>query len=864
MAQELVPRKTDVIAPDDVVVLLDGSVTNAMQAMHTSQRIHLLNFRLLSLRPSELDDSSRVTDKISRAISEIQSGGYDAMFTRAAAVHPSATTPIALRDQAISTLRRLGEDRGAVESLITDGKQAVQGAHDRGIKPTEDAHIQAFRDILNHNGELFPSSMDRILSSERIPFLFTTGTNPSTLERAGCLQKPSDLDQASLILLPGPLSKVSQSQGKSDLLTFSKMTLDSLEIPPLKILSNSELTSLPGTDFTKVKYYMERKRGEVKKYNKDGRTIYMFPTENEMVDARKSGKIISAVAPNLFHDALATLSETNYLLEAHHDEPERSKIRDRFDTNIQFRDAALELLTRKVESHLQGVRLPPPDLNKHPDESDREESRAPISADAAIARADKFARSQLPSHYRLRSLFQASPNHPIVLKLTDDNGHTAESTITTFEPDASRALDIKRQVQSHLIDIPGIVPYRGPMKEASYNVGLDELIPSAPCRERILPKYGEYRLKLAWTEPREEMSISLGLNYSADNQQEAERRAAFVHAQLEQAGQPSRQGICLPITKRDLIDGLRNHVVAQRGRWEELTHGRIDQFPASLRLPFAAKGHDQDSWLQIEAMKTDGNPNLTWVLPMHVIVNGQKLANASTHINLHVRDRAVAEERAIDTVNRALALMNNLPPLAQWAVNADHPDRLQNLSEAARSAAPHLLDTNRLTDIQNELRSLYQKDLTVQVIGKPQEHNGKVDFTVGIFRGVDHGLMEPVLEQRDTDTPPTAIQRRFSIPANEVEQIGRFEQAVNKTFREVIGEEYDPRSSRNFDREQLRKLKTPRSFKPDFAPMVLDDAIGSQLRAFQGIKPVDPSSYRVRSRRSNRGEQGQDAGIFGR
>jgi hypothetical protein len=238
---------------------------------------------------------------------------------------------------------------------------------------------------------------------------------------------------------------------------------------------------------------------------------------------------------------------------------------------------------------------------------------------------------------------------------------------------------------------------------------------------------------------------------------------------------------------------------------------------------------------------------------MHVIVDGQKLANATTHVNLHVRDRQAAEERAIATVNRAMELAGALPRHARWAVDPENPQRLQGLSEAARDAAPELLDTNRLKDIQNELRGHFKQDLRVGLTAPPHEASGQVKFALGVFRGGDNGLSEAVLQPAPGDGAPTPLERRFTIPAQYAVDIPRFEAAVNDTFRGVIGEEYDPRSARNYDPEQLRKIKTPRPFKPDFAPRVLDDAIGSRLPDFPNVTPDGPAPARDRPQRAPAG-----------
>ncbi len=837
MAPESRHLLSDVLAPDDVVVLLDNSVNTVLHSFRTPDPLHTFNFRLLSLRPDDLNNPTRVRDKLTSAISAIEAGAFDPMLSRAASIGTGDMSghrqrAAALRDEALHSLKHLLEDSHALNALMGAGRQVVDATHALGIHPTPDSALDNIRTFLADKRSPVTSSFDQIFAAERMPFLLWDDANRRVHEALpgfdGCLH-PTD---GAHIYVPADILDPARSERTIEPLAFNQILFDQLLTTRLGILSGSELEHLPGTDYNKVKYQIGRKRDEVKRHNKSApQHILMFADEATVARRRLNDRNAWLDVTDC-HDHASTIGQVHHLLTYYHDDACRTTIRGRFDHAVAFHDAAMRTLENRINARLQETRLPPPPRVALQND-EHVNSRSTLTPEAAIARADRFARDKLPSHYRLRSLFQSAPNHPVVIKLSDDRGQTESTTITTNQPDAGRALDVKRRVQAHLLDIPGIVPYRARQKEGGYTLGLDEFLPATQCQSRITPKYGEFRLKVSWAEPREELSISLGINYDAANQQEAERRAEFVRQRLAQAGITGRS--YLPITKRDVVDGLRDHVIAQGGRWEELTHGQIDHLPAALRFPFSGQGHDQDSWLQIDAMKTDGNPNLTWVLPLHVIVKGKRLANASTHVNLHVRDRQAAEVRAIDTVHRFMTLMSELPHHAQWSVDPDHADRLQTLSESARAASPHLLDTNRLTDIQNALRSPYQQDLTVRVIGSPHEEHGQLHFALGIFRGADNGLLEPVLEQPDRNRPPGAIQRRFSIPAHAVDRIPHFELAINKTFREIVHEEYDPRSNRNFDPENLRKLKTPRPFKPDYAPLEPTDKTHQLMRCLQAM-----------------------------
>lgn len=858
--------RSDVVGTDGVVLLMHGKIASVFESLEPEQNLFdSYNYSLVALRPSDLDDREKVRQKLMGALKAVVSGEFDPVFRKAAAVlGPDGHTPESIRRAAAQILAHHLGSPEELDEVILKFKAAVREAHHQGVSPSDDGKLDALRSYLESDRSPLTGSLDRYLAAERVPFVISSqgdGALQKSRRGGSSLRRPSDA--TAFVVVGGFQEDNAKARGQAGF-TLSHLITDELVTGKLKLSSNTELEHLPGIDFQKMKYQLGRKRKEIAQHNRNARLpIHMFPDEKmaAFVRANSSDRSARAMA-NELHDTACNLGESHHLLTHYTDAADRRKVRDRFDHVVQFHDAAMAHLDSKIEAHLAESLLPPlqlQDLQGSPAAGPQPADRTPLTADAAIARADGFARDKLPAHYRLRVLLQPTPDHPIIVNLADETGKPAILTIVTHEPDATKALDLKRRVQAHLLDMPGVAPYRGPMREGSYNVGQDEFIPSEPARSRVTPKYGEYRLKMNWERPREEIGVSLGLNYSADNREEAERRAEFVREQLDQARRAHPEGSHLPLTKRDLVDSLKAHVQSRGGPWHELTHGQIDHFPASLRFPFRGAG-DQESWLQVETLQTDGNPNYTWVLPLHIVVNGQRLSNASTHVNLHVRDRRAAEERAIDTVNRLMGQVRALPPGAGWAVDPASPNTLQSLSDAARDAAPQLLDTNRLKDIQNELRFPHKRDLSVRVARTPTQEHGRLRFALGLFRGGRHGLAEPVLENVGPETPPRHVERAFSVPATGVDDVRRLEAVVDRTFQATIEEEYDPRSARNYDREGMRKLKTPRPFKPDYAPKAMDDAIRTHLGDFPEIAPDSPHLLHARGRHRQAACR-QDAGF---
>lgn len=848
--------RSDVVGADGVVLLIHGKIASVFESLEPEQNLFdSYNYSLVALRPSDLDDREKVRQKLSDALKAVVSGDFDPIFRKAARVlGPDGHTPESIRLAAAQILAQHLGSPAELDEVILKFKAAVKEAHHLGVSPSDDGKLNALRSYLESDRSPLTASLDRYLAAERVPFIIY-GQGDGFLQKSrrggSSLRRPSDA--SAFVVVGGFQENDVKARGQAGF-TLSHLITDEFVTGKMKLSSNTELEHLPGVDFQKMKYQLGRKRKEIGPHNRNARLpVRMFPDEKTVAFVRANSPDTSARATaNELHDPACNLGEAHHLLTHYTDEADRRMIRDRFDHVVAFHDAAMTHLDRKIEAHLHESRLPPLQLAAlhasqaaDPPPADR----TPLTAEAAVARADRFARERLPAQYRLRVLLQPTPTHPIVLKLTNDEGHTAETVITTFEPDADRALDIKRRVQAHLLDIAGIAPYRGPMREGSYHVEQDEFIRAEPPRTTLAAKYGEHRLNMAWQRPREEMGLSLGLASSPANREEAEGRAEFVREQLEQARRDHPEHRFLPITRHDLSETLKAHVQSLGRPWHERMQAPIDQFPAALRFPFPGAGGDQKSWLHVDPLKTDGDPNYTWVLPIHIVVDGHRLSNASAQVNLHVRDRHTAERRAIETVNRMMEQVRDLPRAARWAVDPEHPDRLQSLSEAARDAAPHLLDTNRLTDIHNELRFPHKRELAVRLARPPTAENGMLSFTLGLFRGGDGDLSDPVHEKPGVDARPRLAERQFTIPASKADDIGRFREQVDRTFRSVIEEEYNPRSALNYDRERMGKLKPLRPFQPQFAPRMMNDAIRSHLGEFPDIVSESPMVARPRVRK---------------
>jgi hypothetical protein len=77
--------KNDVIGIDGIVVLLDGQVDSVLGSLYSDNLLRTLNYSLLVLRPSDLEDRNTVRNRLNESLNAIADGDYDAMFSRVAA-----------------------------------------------------------------------------------------------------------------------------------------------------------------------------------------------------------------------------------------------------------------------------------------------------------------------------------------------------------------------------------------------------------------------------------------------------------------------------------------------------------------------------------------------------------------------------------------------------------------------------------------------------------------------------------------------------------------------------------------------------------------------------------------------------------
>jgi hypothetical protein len=169
---------------------------------------------------------------------------------------------------------------------------------------------------------------------------------------------------------------------------------------------------------------------------------------------------------------------------------------------------------------------------------------------------------------------------------------------------------------------------------------------------------------------------------------------------------------------------------------------------------------------------------------------------------------------------------------ARWAL--DDNNALTRLSEAARAVSPDI-DVVRLSDILRDLPH-YKDDLAVRITQR-QENAGVTTFDLGIIRGANIGFNERVSEKVGSDPKPIAVSRRFKIKSTNAAEVN-FESAVNTTFQRYLQEEYRLRTNLTMESDGIPKRKASLAYQPKTAPLLLDDAIKTQIQRIENFPDI--------------------------
>jgi hypothetical protein len=453
------------------------------------------------------------------------------------------------------------------------------------------------------------------------------------------------------------------------------------------------------------------------------------------------------------------------------------------------------------------------------------------SLNELLAYVDVIAKDCLntePAYNALRCHLNLQPGHPVTISLTDKDEHTRSFMVTLNEPDLENAIKTKKEIQSHLLNTPGIIPYRKRFVGGEYIIGWEDPIPNSPPLEaKIVKSNGIYRLQMTFDEDGQKlaMGFSLGLQQQ-QNYKLAEQR---MHTVLDFLAEQRSLGQW--VTKGDAAAHLRTRV----NSWENAQRMEVDGFERNIFIPFPADG-SQTTKLRIGTMHMRGDPNPTWVLPIQLFPNNG--LPIGIDLPLHISDENVAQQRAAERINSLISELSNQPANAKWAV--DDINRLQRLTPAERSQT-HNVDAYGLRDIFNDLPH-YKDDLAVRIVEQKPQGN-KIIFKLGIIRGANVGLGERVREKEGRNPAPVEIARPFSVSASSPEVMLAFERSVNATFHKYIHEEYSTRTDASAEPDGIPKRKAPTAYNPKTAPLLLDDAVQTQLnieRNFPDVMPMEP------------------------
>jgi len=536
-----------------------------------------------------------------------------------------------------------------------------------------------------------------------------------------------------------------------------------------------------------------------------------------------------------------------------------------------------------VNAGAGGNNPPPPRTHIHSSGDDDE--KLPVSASQLIDDATAWIRRQLPDGYRRwRCYLEPNNAHTIILKLNQNNDTEPRILeLDTHQPDNMRALRLKKQVQQMLIDMPELVPYRGPHRAGRYDMQMDEPIPSGEFTAGRGPirQNGGYGVEFKWPardgRPEEVMSFGLGVlandhGGNPEAQQRYEEAIATIRAEQDEYRQHADENRpYLPITKQDILDTVRQRTLNAGGNWLYPEAMANPDFHHHIVLySNGGENGDQSVELRTQRLRPSGTPNPTWSLPLQFAINGVQLTRGNGTINLHTGDIELAHERAMRVIQYIIERVNNWDgPHApdpnrcarngnrtpvHFAVNPDIPSRLLDFSQNdAVHEAFNRIDHSRLTDILNECKFMFRRDMHSRIINRtrPQD-DGYASFTLSLARGMYDDRPETVYHPAHNGTPPGPTERHFRVRIrhgfDHDRAIVDLNHSINRTLKGshdpkelspggVITEEYNPWSDLMFAEDRQSRIRGPREFFPDYGSKTFFNIVDNVRKTFPDIVP---------------------------
>jgi hypothetical protein len=437
-------------------------------------------------------------------------------------------------------------------------------------------------------------------------------------------------------------------------------------------------------------------------------------------------------------------------------------------------------------------------------------------------RAEEFVGEKLkdqPPYNMFRCNLDMRPGHAVTLHLSrwvNGGGHrrveTCSDTILLNEPSLERALEMKKRLQSHVLNTMPVTEHRR-LHEGHYITTDADFLPStAPIPDpnraepdgragRIIKRGGVHALKLIFPDntaaagesPRVEAEIPLGVRQGGDFE-EANRRRIMVLDHLDQVRHHKRR-----VTSQDVRVWLQNEIVrGGKTRWEQAESIDLRDRPSvqnDIAVQFPGPAGEATT-LHVDTPKLEGTPNAFWTVPVSIRLNGKEMVK--TTVNTHIRDADMALERINEITSHFKTELERhaaANPGSHWQLGAD--GRLMQFNEEHLQKNRNV-DWTRLDRIKDQLG--YVRQLSVR-ISPPQEANAKgPDFTLNVQRADGSDFLRDLPGHRGGAPLTREIAIGASMNAADKAAVAeKFREAVHASFTEAVNEAYRPQRDPAFE-----------------------------------------------------------------
>lgn len=428
-------------------------------------------------------------------------------------------------------------------------------------------------------------------------------------------------------------------------------------------------------------------------------------------------------------------------------------------------------------------------------------AKAPVDPRVSelLEAAKPFLANSKQGYTQFKSSLELNNNrHPINLALANSKHEAVTHTLLTNEPDLAKAVELKKAVQSYILNQEGIEPYRQPPHHGHTTLLMDHFIPNVePDRVSLTHSSGIYRVDMSFTDANGpvDVSFSIGLKFDPANEAAAEARMGVLVDYLAEERKKSQQSEYEGrITKGEALETLKE--LAKGEQWDVVKGQPLEGYEERRELPHGME-------LAPARLHYEEGPNPTWILSFGVDL-GEQSGTVHRTPRLHTAEYETAVSRSWEILDVAEGHMQRLAP--------------SDVEEAKVRAA--------LVDLPN-----YAKDLQIQAF-ELQGDNGNTLVVMEVIRGGRISSPEGVADQKPApmkDTEFAPMQGLVVIEQADSAQVQELVAQAQAAFHSYIDDRYSARIEDGNDKAVER-------FHTNAARKALQDAMASAVEQTAGAR----------------------------